>query len=257
MTIKSICKVCGRRARRRCPAIEAYICTRCCGSKRGTDFGCPVDCEFYPFGIAGYNLWLNLNDALALKIARRVMSEVGEFQFQSVLNCFPAGGASSREDWRGSAYLAVLHCLLVKRGGDGKTLANRWEADGWAGLRPDEALMMEYQSRAFVTVTEIQRVVDHQRTECIDIFDAERTPFIIVDRSLAGRAARFSRILGWLTHYPHFSKLGQFCHEVPQLVYQEFLDLIRLSLPEAMQGPSARPLAAASLPPFPAEGQSH
>lgn len=227
MTTTSICKVCGRRAKRRCPAKEAYICTRCCGSKRGPDFGCPVDCGFYPFGIAGYDLWLNLNNALALKIAKRVISEVGESHFQSVLNSFPAAGASHRECQGEAGYLAVLHCLLVQRDGEGKTLADRWEAGGWAGLRPDEALMMKYQSGAFVTVVEIQKVLDHQRTECIDVFDTKKTPFIILDRSIARRVTRFSRILGWLTHYPHFSKLGEFCHEVPHLVYQEFLDLIR------------------------------
>ena len=226
-TMKFTCKVCGKRAKRHCPAVQAHICARCCGSKRGTDFTCPVDCEFYPFGIAGYDLWLNLNDALALKIAKRVISEVGELHFKSVLNSFPAAGASYREDQGEAAYLTVLHCLLVERDSDGKTLADRWEADGWAGLRPDEALMMKYQSGALVTITEIQKVVDHQRTECIDIFDTKKTPFILVDRSIARRVTRFSRILGWLTHYPHFSKLGQFCHEVPQLVYQEFLDLIR------------------------------
>ncbi len=227
MTTKSVCKVCGRLARRRCPAIEAHICTRCCGSKRGADFGCPVDCKFYPFGIAGYDLWLNLNDALAAKMVKRVISEVDEFHFQSVLGSFSAAEASYRESQGEAAYLAVLHCLLVERDDEGKTVADRWKADGWAGLRPDEALMMKYRTGSFVTVTEIQKVVDHQRMECIDVFDTEKRPFILVDRTFARRATRFSRILGWLTHYPHFSKMGQFCHEVPQLVYQEFLDLIR------------------------------
>jgi len=226
MTPRHTCEVCGRRARRRCPTLEAYICTRCCGAKRGPDFGCPADCEFYPFGIAGYDLWLNLNDTLILKMIKRVVGEVGEYHFESVMSSFPTVGLTSPQDQDDAAYLAVLHCLVVERDGEGKTRAERWEAEGWAGLRPDEALMMKYQSGAFVTVTEIQRVLDHQRTECVDLFDPERTPFIIVDRSLAGRATRFDRILGWMTHYPHFSRPGLVCHEVPQLVYQELLDRI-------------------------------
>jgi len=232
MTTSYTCEVCGRRARRSCPAVKAYICTRCCGSKRGTDFGCPADCEFYPFGIAGYDLWLNLNEVLTLKIVKRVISDVGEFHFESVMSSFPTAGLSSRQYQDDAVYLAAFHCLLVERDGEGKTLAHRWEADGWAGLKPDEALMMKYQSGASVTVTEIQKVLDHQRTECIDVFDPERTPFVIVDRSLAGRATRFSRILGWLTHYPHFSKLGQVCHVVPELVYRDLLAFIRESADE-------------------------
>jgi hypothetical protein len=77
ITTKTVCKVCGGRARRRCPALGAYICTRCCGSKRGPDFGCSGDCEFYPFGVAGYDLWLRLYDGLMPKIVKQVAVEEG------------------------------------------------------------------------------------------------------------------------------------------------------------------------------------
>ncbi|MFH1313706.1 MAG: hypothetical protein ABIJ00_10850 [Candidatus Eisenbacteria bacterium] len=226
MAMQTVCKVCGRRGRRRCPATGDHICAQCCGSRRGTEFGCPADCEFYPFAVAGYDLWLSLSEALPPKVVRRVRSEVSEFHFRSVLNRFLSTLSGYEEHGGSATYLASNHCVFAERDGQGKTLADRWETDGWAGLRPDEAVMMEYQSRSFVTVTEIQRVVDHERVECIDVFDARKTPFTLVDRATAAHATRFSRFLGWLTHYPHFSKLGQVSLEVPQMVYREFLDRI-------------------------------
>ena len=160
--MKTICKVCGRRAKRRCPALGAYICTRCCGSRRGPDFGCPGDCEFYPFGIAGYDLWLRLNDALVPKIIKWVSYEVDEIHLRSVLESFLVATEAYGESPDAVAFLAAHQCLLAERDSDGNTLADRWEAGGWPGLRPDEALMMKYWKGSFVTVTEIQRVLDHQ-----------------------------------------------------------------------------------------------
>jgi hypothetical protein len=227
MTMKTVCKVCGRRARRRCPALGAYICTRCCGSRRGPDVGCSGDCEFYPFGIAGYDLWLRLYDALIPKIVKRVAAETDEIHMESLVRSFDAVTEMYGENPDAPAFLAVQHRLLVERDSDGSTLADRWEAAGWTDLKPDEALMIKYWRTSFVTVTEIQRVLDHQRMECIDVFDPTERRFILVDRNFAARATRFSRVFGWLTHYPGFGKLGQFCHEVPEVVYREFLDLIR------------------------------
>jgi hypothetical protein len=47
MTEQILCKRCGqRRARRACPALEADICTICCGTEREVSISCPLDCEY-------------------------------------------------------------------------------------------------------------------------------------------------------------------------------------------------------------------
>jgi hypothetical protein len=170
---------------------------------------------------------LTLQNALIPKIVKRVAVETDEIRMESLMGSFDAATDMYGDSPDAAAFLAVQHRLLVERYSDGNTLADMWEAEGWTDLKPDEALMMKYWKGSFVTVTEIQRVLDHQRMECIDVFDPTERRFTIVDRNLAARATRFSRVFGWLTHYPNFSKLGQFCHEVPDLVYREFLDLIR------------------------------
>jgi hypothetical protein len=42
-----LCKRCGqRRARRACPALQAYICSICCGTEREVSLSCPLECEY-------------------------------------------------------------------------------------------------------------------------------------------------------------------------------------------------------------------
>jgi len=42
-----LCKRCGqRRARRACPALQADICTICCGTEREVSISCPLECEY-------------------------------------------------------------------------------------------------------------------------------------------------------------------------------------------------------------------
>jgi hypothetical protein len=232
MVDRMTCEFCGRRGRRYCPAIQASICTACCGSRRGHELGCPSDCKFYPFGVAGYDLWLKLDEALVPKTVRYVMATAGEMRLRSVKDSFLKEGISSTGFRDAARYLAVQHCLFAETDQDGRTRADKWRAEGWAGLRPDEAAMMRYRSESFVTVVETRKALDHQTTECADLFDPESRPFLLLDRSLAGTMIKFGRTFGWLTHYPHFSKLGHFCYEVPQIVYRDFVDFIRRGVEE-------------------------
>jgi hypothetical protein len=42
-----LCKRCGqRRARRACPALQADICSICCGTEREVSISCPLECEY-------------------------------------------------------------------------------------------------------------------------------------------------------------------------------------------------------------------
>jgi hypothetical protein len=202
------------------------MCAACCGSKRGSEIQCSDDCEFYPFGVAGYGLWLKIDEAIMPKLVRRVVEEFGQDHVENLIDSlsYTRMGEDVTGDF--SAYSALQICLSVERDKTGRTLAERWAAEGWAGLKRDEALMMGCRSRSFVTVFEIQRVLDHQRVECIDLFSENLAPFVIVDRSLARGAVRFSRLFGWLTHYPHFSRPGLACFIIPQTIRREFMAMI-------------------------------
>jgi hypothetical protein len=47
MANQVLCKICEkRRARRYCPAVQADICSLCCGTEREVSLSCPLECEY-------------------------------------------------------------------------------------------------------------------------------------------------------------------------------------------------------------------
>jgi hypothetical protein len=61
----------------------------------------------------------------------------------------------------------------------------------------------------------VQKVVDHQSARCIDVLSPGSPPFLLYDRSSMPQMVRFTRLLTWVTHYPHFSRLAATANEVP------------------------------------------
>jgi len=40
------CYLCGKKGERRCPALDRWICSTCCGRERGRTLRCPPDCPY-------------------------------------------------------------------------------------------------------------------------------------------------------------------------------------------------------------------
>ncbi|MEA1927893.1 MAG: zinc finger HIT domain-containing protein [Candidatus Auribacterota bacterium] len=226
MSSKKVCSICGKRAKRFCPALDTMICSLCCGKKRGEEIECSPECRFSPFAIAGYNLWLKIDGTIMPKIIKRVVEEVGSDYFQEEMESLISFHKDDETVMEYSLHTLLNYFLLVEKDTGGRTLAERWEAEGWEGLDSGEAQMMRYRTRSFLTVIEIQKILDHQRLECIDIFDPDREPFILLDRSLASRVVRFARFFGWVTHYPNFSRPGVVGHEIPHVIRHDFIEII-------------------------------
>ncbi|KAF0118065.1 MAG: hypothetical protein FD151_2244 [bacterium] len=204
------CSICGSKSRRLCLATDKMICTSCCGLKRGTQITCSSECRYYPFSINGYDLWLRIDDILANKMLDYVVANYGKDEFKTIIEDMDFDTENAEEMDATAIGSAVYYALFIKRNSDNKTLVEKWKAEGWPGLNNDECKMMECRiNNSYATIIEIQRVLDHQAMECIDLFDEERGKFILLDRSTASRTTiRFTRLLTWLVHYPHFSRMA-------------------------------------------------
>ena len=203
------CPVCGRRGKRPCPATGGLICPACCGSHRGSKLNCPPTCAFFPFGPAGYDLWAGINSSWAGKVLQQLHRKLGEVALAKTFESFMPGSRVPTEADALAAYFpAIYHGLLVIRDSAGRTVADQWEAEGWAGLNNDEQVMMRHRRNSFVTVIESQRTLDAQTVECLDLLEPDASPLRLVDRTTAATLRRFTRLIVWLTHYPHFSRIG-------------------------------------------------
>ena len=125
--------------------------------------------------------------------------------------------------------LSHYYLLFVEKGHQGKTLAQQWRNQGWPGLTNDERMMMNYRldNSSYATIIEIQKILDHQAMECIDLLDPKQKKFILLDRNTAKSAVRFTQLLSWLNHYPYFSRLANNALEIPDMIAAEFMDTLK------------------------------
>ena len=196
------------RKHRDCPALNGPISGADCGSQRGSRLACPAHCAFFPFGAAGYDLWLRVDAEWVKKSLNRIIATVGRDRLQAVMkeHHVPMGNRTLELE---CALNRALHLLLfLVPGPAGRTVAQDWEADGWTGLNNDERVMMHHRRTTLPTVVEVQRIEDAQTLVCLDLLDPERPAFKVLDRGAAAQSARFTRLLTLLSDYPHFSRLG-------------------------------------------------
>jgi hypothetical protein len=193
---------------RPCPVLNGPISAADCGSQRGSRLNCPGTCPYFPFGPAGYDLWLKVDIEWMRKTLDRVIRVFGRDRLQAEMKAreVPLGGESLEVE---AALNRALHRLLFREPGPAShTVAEDWEAAGWEGLNNDERVMMRHRRGAAPAVVEVQRVLGRQSLVCLDLLDPARPPFVVMDRSAATQAVRFTRLLTVLTNYPHFSTLG-------------------------------------------------
>lgn len=57
------CSLCGKKAKRYCVKLEDSICSLCCGTKRGSEIDCTLDCDIYKNSILKKNKDLVLKKA--------------------------------------------------------------------------------------------------------------------------------------------------------------------------------------------------
>jgi hypothetical protein len=210
-----------------CPALEKIICSACCGSGRGSKINCIPHCSYLPFSVQGYDLWLKIDGGLARKMLGYLAIYYSRDKFEEVVEQMRFASGISGGDVGTAEGAAVYYLFFVKCDAGGRTLAKKWQEEGWNGLNNDERIMMECRFNCRATVIEIQKVLDHQSMDCIDLLEPERGNFILIDRATAARSVRFTRMLTWLAHYPYFSRLANNGVELPDSAFVEFIDSLR------------------------------
>ena len=221
------CNICGKKGRRLCPGINGIICSVCCGSKRNSEITCTSNCPHSPFSTTGYDLWLKIDGVLPTKYIKYIISNCGKNKFDKAIGDMSFEDTPPENSFTVAAGAAAYNILFIKRDKQGKILVDKWEAEGWDMLNNDEQVMMRYLRNSRVTIIEIQKILNYQAMECVDMLEPEGKPFILFDRSTVSRAGRFTRLFSWLTHFPNFSRTIHGGIEVTDFIYNEFMDTIK------------------------------
>lgn len=202
------------------------ICPQCCGSKRGSEVSCPSDCRYYPFGPVQYDSFLAIEASFDRKALEYIVRHHGKDKWYKTLDRMAVDENDTESGEIIAAGAAAYYLLFHEKNASGRTPAEEWERESCSGLNNDERIILKARKNSSATVIEIQKILDHQTMECIDLFDKNRPPFPVIDRRTASRMTRFTRILTWIDDYPYFSRLGAGGIVISDILRREGMEVI-------------------------------
>jgi hypothetical protein len=130
----------------------------------------------------------------------------------------------------------VVHWgLNFHRDAEGRTEAERWETEGWPGLNNDGRVLARHARNTRPAVIEVRRVLDEFRCECVDLFQPEAPPVVVMDRSLALAVVPFTVLLVWLAPYPHYHRALGVAMELGPDLWEPLRHLIEARYAEVRQ----------------------
>ena len=220
----SLCMFCGKKGRGTCASLGQTICAYCCGTKRNEAINCSKDCEHNPLSIKGYDNYLRIDKGLIVKMLDYVLASIGKEKFEKIMGKMTFSDEGGNASITDAAAGAMNYMLFVERDARGMTLAQKWESENWNGLTNDEKTLIKYNMNSSLTVIEVQKILDNQTMECIDMLGDENKKFIVLDHNMAPHFTRFARMFVWIAHYPNFSRALNNGIELTSFVEREFME---------------------------------
>ncbi len=223
--MKQKCPQCGKTGRRNCPALGTVICSSCCGTKRISEIICSPECEYNTFGMKAIETFRELDNKLFDDVLvpyfldNEIVTiwEIDKLRNESI----------DETDFSNKTYMLLQMRLFHEKQPNGKTAFENWRGSGFKGLSNDCRILLQFKSDGMPTVIELQKTIDDNFIECIDLFDMQRGKFLLLDPLIAkGQFPRFTRVMSWLDHFPVFSRLSAHCQMLPAMCANEFIEEI-------------------------------
>lgn len=82
----------------------------------------------------------------------------------------------------------TMVAFLRARDAEGRSLAQRWEAAGFAGLNNDEQVLLGHRAASRVRFLQLGRVLDRKSLEATDLLAPGAAPMVVVDYGLVTKA---------------------------------------------------------------------
>ena len=221
--------------KRPCPATNGFITPAECGAQRGDKLACPAQCPFFPFGSENLDLWAKADLGWVNRAAEYLGRRWTPERIRNLSRQVTIPMPNKRLEQDCAFFNGLYRAFFTERDGNGKNLADVWEAENWVGLNNDERVMMRYRRLSFPTVLEVQRIIDQKSVLMLDLLAPGSEPFIIVDRAAAAGMVLYSRAFTWVTRYPHYSRISAHAVEIPHVLWDAWRDTIRQRWAEAAQ----------------------
>jgi hypothetical protein len=186
------------------------------------------ECTFNPFGVNSYDSWLGLDAQWQEKSQEYIASALDSYNLDAEVRKYGLPDFQGEPQRFANIVPFFLHSkLFLEPFHSDKCLADFWERQEWPGLNNDEQVMMRYRRSSYPAIVEVQEQSNDTAVRCTDLLDEKRGAFIVYDRTTARTAARFTRMLTWVCHYPHYSRIGPVGVIIPHGVEGELLSQLR------------------------------
>jgi hypothetical protein len=199
---------------RPCPALGQSITPATCGEQRESRLKCPADCAYNPFNPANYSGLLEIEDRVDAMTLKRFKAQSSVRATEQYTN------AKTRDQGLVALHSFYSWNFFLARNDDQTTFSERWIKSADSGLKNDERVLLSAKMQVRIALLEVHRLLPGDRIEAVDLLSPAPAPIVMLDRSLASIACRFSTFLAWIyptPHYWHLSGTMLPLPDVPQL----------------------------------------
>jgi len=184
--------------RRDCPAAGKQIAAVECAESRHSRYACPEDCPHNTFSPSNYNRLLEVADKSDRLMFERFGTQPAiAAQIGRELRSLQETGRQDR------AGMLIMDWFHFRPDAEGLSFFERWEKQGFPGLRNDQRVFLQRRAGLRPSLIEVLQIVDAEQMIAVDLLEPEAGEFLLLDRSLASRAPRFSTWLVWSYDLPH------------------------------------------------------
>ena len=223
--MKQKCPKCGKSGKRNCPALGTAICSMCCGTKRVSEIDCHPECEHNTFGVKAIRAFRELDNNLFNDV---VLPYFRDHDIVTIEEVNKIRNENANEDDFGIKMHTLFQMRLFHdKQSNSKTVFENWQEHEFNKLSHDCRLLLQFKSKAMPTVIELQKAIDDNFIECIDLFDKQRGKFLLLDPVMVDQKyPRYTRAIAWLEHFPVFSRLSVHSQTLPEMCANEFVEEI-------------------------------
>lgn len=208
-----------KKKRTTCPASGNPIQPTECGTKRMSQYTCPENCPQNPWSVENYDRQLEIDNRQIRRSTDRLIEE----------NASTGRLLSPPSEEPGNEFALVsfyLNHFFRHRDEQGSTFFERWEKESFTGLNNDQAILLKCQSNFSPAVVEVLQVIDDKQVLVLDRLNPDHKPILVVDRSLAKRACRFTTLFTFLYKTPFFYRVQSAAKVLPDIIGMDAEEIV-------------------------------
>lgn len=211
--------------KRICPVVGREISSAECGESRHSRYACPEECPFNPYSADNYDRLLELTDKVDV-LQSKWLSTQAEVHQRTREEVQRLGSEASAE----KIGMIVFDVLHYRRDSEGLTMIQRWEKQGFPGLKNDQRFFVKARAAIRLGFLEIHQVIDDREVIAVDLLEPGSPEVRVVDRALASRAVRFGTWLTWTYDMPHFRRTHGATCQVDSIQELSPLEVLEITL---------------------------